>query len=148
MKLEKIVAYNGTGTSKVYAGEKMEQRPEKVDEALTLWGEEKLLAYAWSSHAIVVQRQIRDKSSDSAKNQLAALELYARQNPDSDVAKTLALMKTKGAAFVNAQPPQGETGGDTNGTSQETAPTPEAPATPSEPEKAPEEKAPARGRRR
>ena len=151
MKLEKIQAFNGTGTTKVFAGEKMEERPENVQEALVKYGEEKLLAYAWASHTIVVQRQIRDKSADSAKNQLSALEAFARANPNSDVAKTLALMKEKGAAFVNAMPPQdgGAKDGETQETPSEPAPTPEAP-TP-EPEKAPEEPAKeqtARGRRR
>ena len=151
MKITEITAYNGIGKDKVFAGKRDEKQPETVDEARQLWGDDDLLEYAWSSRVIEVQRQIRTGTTMSAKAQLAALEAYARQNPESEVAKTLALLKEKGAGAV--EPPKSE-GGDA-GEKKPEAPTPpptpekaaEEPTKEPEPEKAPE-KAPARGRRR
>lgn len=148
IKTERIEAYNGL-KDKVLAGFRDEPKPENLDEAKTKYGEEKFLELAWRSHVIDIQREIRAKTQDSAKNQLAALEAYARANPESDVAKTLALMKAKGAAAVNATPPiVPQEGGESSGTQAPTEATPETP-TPAPAEQAQETpEKPARGRSR
>jgi hypothetical protein len=93
MKKQVVEAYNGIGKEKKLAGQREVDMPETIDEATKLWGEEDFLDYAKSSYVIEIQRQIRAGTTMTAKQQLAAIQAYARANPESDVAKTLAALK-------------------------------------------------------
>lgn len=142
MKRVTIEAYNGIGKDKKLAGKREVDQPETLQEAVALeksQGEEKpeesVLEYYWSSKTIEIQRQIRAGTTMSAKAQLAAIQAYAKANPDSDVAKTLAALK------IGVE----EAG---NGTESTEGAAPEAPpSSPTQAEK-PEEKPAAPRRRR
>lgn len=103
MKKVTITAYNGIGKDKKLAGSREVDMPETTAEAVKLFGEEETLDHITSSYTIEVQRQIRAGTTMSAKAQLAALEAYAKANPESDVAKTLeALRKASTPVEVEA----------------------------------------------
>lgn len=108
MKRATITAYNGLGDKKVLAGTREVNEPETLDEAIANEvedGEEdgaaSVLGYYWGGKTIEIQRQIRAKTTMSAKATLAAIQAYVRQNPDSETAKTLVALKI-GVAGVTA----------------------------------------------
>src|SRR3989304_1390053 len=67
MKTVVIKAFNGKGEHKQLAGEREEQKPESITEALKLHGEEYVLKRYWADHVIVVQNQIRTGSAPKAE---------------------------------------------------------------------------------
>jgi hypothetical protein len=93
MKKVVIEAFNGIGKEKKLAGKREVDMPETPEEAVKLFGVEDTMDYIRASFTIEIQRQIRAGTTMSAKAQLAAIQAYARANPDSDVAKTLAALK-------------------------------------------------------
>jgi hypothetical protein len=133
MKPLTIKAYNGTGTTKTFAGEKTVDFPDNCEEAVKLWGLEKVMEHIKSSYVIEVQRQIRAGTTVSAKTQLNMLIAKAKTDP-----KIAELLK---AADIKIP---GEANGSQETQGQE-APTP--PAAPQEAEK-PAEKPTPRGKRR
>lgn len=151
MKKATIEAYNGIGKDKKLAGKREVDQPETIEEAVTLetaenagdekLGKEAVLEGYWSSKTIEIQRQIRAGTTMTAKAALAKLQAYAMANPDSEVAKTLALLEisTKGTSEVVNAP--SETPSETPAPTQETPPSETPPEEPT-PER------PARGRNR
>ena len=100
MKKVEIEAYNGIGKAKKLAGKRVVDMPETPEEAVQLFGKgdeklglEETMDYIRSSYTIEVQRQIRAGTTMSAKQQLAAVQAYARANPESEVAKTLKALE-------------------------------------------------------
>ena len=93
MKKVVIEAFNGIGKEKKLAGKREVDMPETPEEAVKLFGVEDTMDYIRASYTIEIQRQIRAGTTMSAKAQLAAIQAFARANPDSDVAKTLAALK-------------------------------------------------------
>lgn len=119
MKKVVIEAFTGIGKEKKPAGKREVDMPETPEEAIKLFGKgddklglEETMDYIRSSYTIEVQRQIRAGTTMSAKQQLAAVQAYARANPDSEVAKTLKALE------ISFQ------GGENNGENKET-PAPE-----------------------
>lgn len=112
MKMVKIEAYNGIGKEKKLAGVREVEMPETTAEAVKKFGEEETMGYITSSYTIEIQRQIRAGTTMSAAKQLAAIQAFAKANPDSDVAKTLAALKIgveKSESETPADSSQGET---------------------------------------
>lgn len=106
MKKSVIEAYNGIGKEKVLAGKREVDEPETLEEARKIDSDEDILEYYWSSKTIEIQRQIRAGTTMSAKQQLAALDAYVKANPESEVAKTLALLREQmGGKKVEETPP-------------------------------------------
>lgn len=113
MKKVVIEAFNGIGKEKKLAGKREVDMPETPDEALKLFGMEDTMDYIRASYTIEIQRQIRAGTTMTAKAQLAAIQAFARANPESDVAKTLAALKisveTKSEkSEAETTPPNGE----------------------------------------
>lgn len=59
MKKVTIEAFNGVGDKAVKAGEREVDKPDNINEAIQLHGEEKVFKAFWKSEVIEVQRQIR-----------------------------------------------------------------------------------------
>lgn len=74
-----IKAYNGKGESKEFAGEKEVNRPTTVDEAVEMFGSERVLKGFWASEAIHVQNQIRTGTGHSPRAKLNTLVEEARR---------------------------------------------------------------------
>lgn len=89
MKKFLVKAYNGIGKEKVFAGEREIDQPENLAEAVIaetnaaekIDGEKVVLEFYWAAKVIDVQRQLRAKTGEGAKAQLAAILTVAKQDP-------------------------------------------------------------------
>lgn len=90
-----VKAYNGTGDSKTFAGEKWIPKPSTIEECIECEAGDKkeVVGHYWSSKVIDEQRKLRAKTSDSAKSQLASAILIAKQMLDAGDSKLADLLK-------------------------------------------------------
>lgn len=90
-----VKAYNGTGDSKTFAGEKWIPKPSTIEECIECEAGDKkeVVGHYWSSKVIDEQRKLRAKTSDSAKSQLAQAILIAKQMLDAGDSKLADLLK-------------------------------------------------------
>lgn len=90
-----VKAYNGTGDSKTFAGEKWIDKPTTIEECkqCEAGDEKEVVGHYWSSKVIDEQRKLRAKTSDSAKSQLAQAILIAKQMLDAGDSKLADLLK-------------------------------------------------------
>lgn len=79
MKKVIIKAYNGRGDAKTFAGEQEVQKPDTVDEAVKLYGGDKVLERFWDAHVIYVQNRIRTGAGTSDRAVLDQIRSKARQ---------------------------------------------------------------------
>jgi hypothetical protein len=95
MKSFLVKAFNGIGKDKVFAGEKEIPMPETLAEAIQneAGDEKEVLGHYWAAKVIDEQRKLRAKTSDTAKSQLAAAILIAKQQLDAGDSKLADLLK-------------------------------------------------------
>ena len=97
-----VKAYNGSGDSKTFAGEREVDCPDTLEDATMLEGGDvkKVLSAYWSSKVIDIQRQIRSGTTVSAKAQLNMLLAKAKTDPCSPSLECSGRIVESGGAYV------------------------------------------------
>lgn len=80
-----ITAHHGTGDKKVLAGNRTEEKPETLNEAVEKYGEAVLLELAWQSHVINVQRAMRARTEPQTNT-----AIFKKLTPEQQVAALAA----------------------------------------------------------